>query len=111
MLAVKTADNQDGRQAEQAALKGLDFLARLACLSDKELRFRSEKQGDVHVRYLTRTSKFPPGFRPAFASKGGYVLVAGSPQTIARFDPPTGAATDVEEVPILRISVTGWRGY
>jgi len=111
MLAVKTADNQDGRQAEQSALRGLDFLARLACLSEKELRFRTEKQGDVEVRYLTNMTKFPPGFRPGFASKGGYVLVASSPQTIARFIPPTSPAIDAEEVPILRISVAGWRAY
>ena len=111
MLAVKTADNQDGKLAEQTAVRGLDFLARLACVSNKELRVRTEKQGDIEVRYLTHQSAFPPGFRPCFASKGGYILVAGSPQTIGRFEPPTASATDAEEVPILRISVSGWRKY
>src|SRR5262249_24002649 len=96
---------------EKAAVRGLDFLARLACVSNKELRVRTEKQGDVEVLYLTHQSAFPPGFRPCFASKGGYILVAGSPQTIGRFEPPTAAAADAEEVPILRISVSGWRKY
>jgi len=111
ILAMKVADDQDGRLAEQAALRGLDFLARTACLSEKQLRIRSEKQGDVEVRYLTHTSAFPPGFRPGFSSKGGYIVVASSPQTIARFNPPTAAATDADEVPILRISSAGWKQY
>ena len=111
MLAVKTADNQDGKLAEKAAVRGLDFLARLAVVSNKELRVGTEKQGDVEVLYLSHQSAFPPGFRPCFASKGGYVLVAGSPQTIGRFEPPTAAVTDAAEVPILRISVSGWRKY
>jgi len=111
ILAVKVADDADGRLAEQAALRGLDFLARSACLSEKQLRIRSEKQGDVEVRYLTHASAFPPGFRPGFASKGGYIVVASSPQTITRFNPPTETATDADEVPILRISAAGWRQY
>jgi hypothetical protein len=111
IVAVKTADNQDGRLAEQAAVRGLDFLARLACTSNKELRVRREKQGDVEVLYLTHQSAFPPGFRPCFASKGGYILVASSPETIGRFEPPTATASDPEEVPVLRISVSGWRKY
>ena len=54
---------------------------------------------------LASAAVFPPGFRPCFASKGGYLLVAGSPGTIARFDPPTKPPTDAGEVPVLGISV------
>jgi hypothetical protein len=111
ILAVKRADGPDGQKAEEAALKGLDFVARLACLSQKELRIHTMKQGPVEVRYLTHPSAFPPGFRPGFAAKGGYLLVAGSPQIIERFNPPTQEATEAAEVPILRISVAGWRAY
>jgi hypothetical protein len=49
--------------------------------------------------------------RPAFASKGGYVILADSPETIGRFEPPTGPATSAAEVPVLRISAAGWRKY
>jgi hypothetical protein len=111
ILAVKIADGPEGKQAEEAAIKGLDFLTRLACLSEKGLRVHTEKQGPVNVQYLTHTSAFPPGFRPAFASKGGYVLVAGSPRMIAKFESPSSQARDADEVPIIRISVAAWRKY
>jgi hypothetical protein len=110
-LAVKVGDGPDGQQAEQAALKGLDFLARFACLQHKGLRVRSEKQGPIEVRYLTHPTAFPPAFRPAFAAKGGYIVVTDSPETLNRFEPPAGPATDEAEVPILRLSATAWRKY
>ncbi|HKB03497.1 MAG TPA: hypothetical protein VKD90_14840 [Gemmataceae bacterium] len=111
LLAVKLADGPDGRKAELAALKGLDFLARLASLSEKDLSVFEEQQGAVPVTGLTSAGLFPPGFRPCFASKGGYLLVAGSPETIARFEPPKDPPTDAPEVTVLRISVTAWRDY
>jgi hypothetical protein len=111
MLAVRVGKGTEGEQAEQAAIKGLDFLARLACLSNKGLRIRSEQQGPVKVQFLTHPTEFPPGFKPAFASKGGYLLAAGSPQLIAGFEPPTGEATDADEVPLIRVSVSAWRAY
>jgi hypothetical protein len=111
LLAVKLADGPDGRKAEHAALKGLDFLARLASLSEKNLEVFEERQGQVLITGLASAAVFPPGFRPCFASKGGYLLVAGSPGTIARFDPPTNPPTNAGEVPVLRISVAAWRDY
>jgi hypothetical protein len=111
ILAVKVADSPEGKQAEQAALKGLDFLSRLACMSQKGLRVHTERQGSVNVQYLTHTMAFPPGFRPGFASKDGYLLVAGSPRTIAGFRAPTGSAVDADEVPIIRISMSACAKY
>jgi hypothetical protein len=111
VLAAKVGDGPDGRVAEQASLRGLDFLARMASLQHDDLRIRSENQGPIEVRYLTHPTAFPPGFRPAFASKGGYIVIADSPESIGRFQPPTGPATDADEVPILRVSVTAWRKY
>lgn len=111
ILAVKHGDGPDGKLAGDAALKGLDLLARLASFQHKDLRVLSERQGSVEVRSLSHPTAFPPGFRPAFASKGGYIVLTDSPATLGRFEPPTGLAIAAEEVPILRISVTGWRKY
>jgi hypothetical protein len=110
-LAVKTADGPEGKAAEEAALTGLDFLARTACLADKELRLHKEVQGGITVKSLAHASKFPPGFRPAFAAKNGYLIVASSAATISRFDPPRTAATSADEVPLVRLSATAWRNY
>lgn len=111
VLAVRRADGPDGLEAEQAALRGLDFVARLAALQHKGLRVHSQKAGSVDVRYLTHPTAFPVGFRPAFAAKGGYVLVADSPETLTAFEPPAGPAAEADEVPILRVSLSGWRRY
>jgi hypothetical protein len=111
ILAAKVGDGADGQAAGQAALRGLDFLARLACLQHKELRVHTTRQESVEVRNLSHPTAFPPGFRPAFAAKGGYIVVADSPETIGRFDPPTSPATAAPEVTLLRISATGWRKY
>src|SRR5262249_38656375 len=111
LAAVRLAPGQDGRQAERAAIKGLDFLTRLASLSNRELDVFEEQYGGMVVTGLASPTLFPPGFRPCFASKGGYIVVAGSPETIVAFDPPTGEATDAGEVPVLRISVAAWRAY
>jgi hypothetical protein len=106
-LAVKVAPTPEGKAAEAAALKGLDFLARLAALGNREVGVRSADG----VTYLTSDSIFPPGFKPAFAAKGGYLVLAGSPEGIARFTPPAGEATTAEEVPLVRVSVRAWKDY
>jgi hypothetical protein len=111
LAAVRLVPGQEGRQAERAALKGLDFLTRLASLSNRELEVFEEQHGGVVVTGLASPTLFPPGFRPCFASKGGYLVVAGSPETIVAFDPPTGEATEAGEVPVLRVSVAAWRAY
>jgi hypothetical protein len=111
ILAAKIGDGPDGPLAEQAALRGLDFLARLASLQHRTLRVHTTKHGAVEVRHLSHPTAFPPGLRPAFASKGGYIVVADSPETIDRFEPPSGPATSAAEVPVLRISAVGWRKY
>jgi hypothetical protein len=109
-LAVKLADGPDGQKAERAALKGLDFLARLASLSEKNVEVFEEQQGQVRVTGLA-SAAFPPGFRPCFASGGGYLLVADAPGSVARFGAPTSPPADAAEVPVLRVSVAAWREY
>jgi hypothetical protein len=111
VFAAKIAPGPDGVRAEQAAIKGLDFVARLACLSNKGLRVHTEKQGAVTVQSVSHPGVFPPGFQPAFASKRGYIVIADSPRTISRFEAPTEEATDADEVPLIRISVSAWRNY
>jgi hypothetical protein len=111
VLAVKVGDGPEGRQAERVALKGLDVLSRIACFQNKEMRVGTEMQGSVEVQFLKHASAFPPGFQPSFASKGGYIILADSPGTVSRFEPPNRPATDADEVPVLRVSASAWRKY
>ncbi len=110
-LALRTADGIAGKNAEEAALAGLDFFARSACLGDKELRLHKENSDGLTVKALSHASKFPPGFRPAFAAKNGYIVVGNSPATVRRFNPSREAATTADEVPLVRFSATAWRAY
>src|SRR5262249_3451021 len=69
-------------------------------------RLQTEQQTGVEVKFLVNDKHFPPGFRPAFALKDGYLLLASSPQAIRRFGQ---AKTDPTKVPAagpwLRLSL------
>lgn len=111
LFALKTAPTDDGKTAEASALAALDFLYRSACLSDKELRQHKETIDGLPVKSLSHASKFPPGFRPAFAAKNGYIVLANAPATIQRFNPVTTPARSTAEVPLVRVSASAWRTY
>ncbi len=56
-------------------------------------QLKPEQQDKVAVLSLVNPKVFPPGCQPAFASKSGYLLVAGSPETIRRFRSENGKST------------------
>lgn len=59
---------------------------------------------------LVNDKGFPAGFRPSFALKDGFILVATSPEPIRRFAlPKTDSATG--EATVLRVSGRGIRDY
>jgi hypothetical protein len=60
---------------------------------------------------LSNKKGFPPGARPSFALRGGYLVVAGSPDAIQRFRPPVGAPGVRGEVVLARVSGTATRSY
>ncbi|HEY1380460.1 MAG TPA: hypothetical protein VGF55_26905 [Gemmataceae bacterium] len=103
---------------EQRVLDGLDFVARLAVLGyngqrTEPLRLRVESQDGVDVRVI-EGGRLPPGLQPAFAWKGGYLVLASTPEAVRRFVPPTraaDAAPEPAEVPLVRLTLQGWAGY
>ena len=55
-----------------------------------------EKLNDkVEIKYLANDKAYPPGLQPAFALKGGYLVLASSPEAIRRFTPPTGRTPSI----------------
>ena len=108
-----------GEEVDRALLNGLNLLSFLlrfaynrAHPGDDQIHTDEEKQGETVVRYFYNAKRFPRGFRPAFAIKGGYLLLTGSPETIRRFEPPAAGPCDVAaEVPLLRLSVREAREY
>jgi hypothetical protein len=76
-----------------------------------ELRLKTVMQGDVEVKYLVNGKLFPVGFQPAFALKDGYLVVATSPRAVKAFAKVKTAAVSGGEVPVLRVSLSGWAAF
>lgn len=115
-LPVRTATV--GVPADLAVWDALNALAMLAVFHHNRgqpgrLSLKSTLQDKTEVKYLVNDEQFPPGLRPAFALRGGYVVLASSPEAIGRFrahfSGPSAPRTD--EVPLLRLSLRGWYEY
>jgi hypothetical protein len=74
---------------------------------------RSERQGDVEVRYFDGAGVARWGIRPAYAWKGGYLVVATSPEVVRRFTPPGDAPRPpaADQASFLRVALRGWAAY
>ena len=68
------------------------------------IRIDTVKQGKVIVKVLVQDGLLPAGVRPACALKDGFLLIASSPEAIARFDLHDTAAPVRGDAPLLRVS-------
>lgn len=105
--AVRVADGQTSRVVAQAA----DAAAQLVRVEHNRKHTEpvdlvEETRDGVTVKSLTGKS-LPPGFRPAFAVREGYLVVAGSPDAVWRFKPAAGGA----DAPVVRLSAVRLREY
>ncbi|MFL5242338.1 MAG: hypothetical protein ACJ8FY_09545 [Gemmataceae bacterium] len=102
---------------DKTILEGLTSLARLGVLaynaqadSEKEgtLQLKTTKQDGVLVYYLTGSSRFPPGFQPAWGLRDEFLILASSPDAIGQFRSKDDKAlsTKTGEIPILKLSIT-----
>jgi hypothetical protein len=78
---------------------------------EDQIELREEVHDRVTIKSLANDKGFPPGFRPSFAVKGGFLLVATSPDAIKGFRPPAGVPADGAEVPVARFSAAAARAY
>jgi hypothetical protein len=68
-----------------------------------KIQLKVENQGGVEMHYLVNDAKFPRGFRPAFAYTDGYLVVASSPEALARFGKHDGKPAGTAS-PLVRVS-------
>jgi hypothetical protein len=115
LLALRVAPGPEA-PVDQALLSALRTWAVFGVLAhnkqhpDRPVRLKSTIVNKVRVQYLEGDNAFPPGIQPAFALKGGYVVLASSVDEVRRFGTgPAPAATG--SVPLLRISFKDWRAY
>src|SRR5205085_21794 len=91
-------------------LKGVQIAAGLAVADynlknpDDPIRVDAIQQGKITIKVLTHPKLFPPGFRPAFAIKDGFLLIASSPEAITRFAPRDPSPAAKGEATLLRLS-------
>jgi hypothetical protein len=117
LTAVLRLQGGDGVPVERRVLDGIDFVARLGMVAYNsqnadQVNYLTVHQGPVEVRYLESEQGFPPGLRPAFAWKGGYLVLASTPEAVRRFSPPAGEPpATTAEVPLVRVALQGWAGY
>jgi hypothetical protein len=115
VAALRVRRGETGVSADLALLHALNSLASLAVFHHNggkpgTLSLRSTLQDKTEVKYLVNDEQLPPGLRPAFALKEGYLVLATSPEAIPRFRgaplQTSGPATG--EVPLLKLSLSGW---
>jgi hypothetical protein len=107
--------------AEAAAvLNALQFFAGFAAFSynsrhEDQIRLDRARVDGADVHFLANDTGFPPGLQPAFAVKGGFLVVADSVEAIRRFRPsadgPAVPAPNGGEVPWLRVSLKSLGDY
>ena len=107
-LAVKPGSGPE--PVDEALFRGVQMLAGIAIAEhnrnkpDTPIRIETIHQGKVTVKVFSQDKLFGPGVRPAFALKDGFLLVASSPEAIARFGAHNALVLSKSETPLLRLS-------
>lgn len=110
------SDGPDGAAAAKALADGVEFGFRMARFAynashPDQIDLRETKDGDAVIHTLVNAKAFPAGFRPSFALKKGYLLLATSPEAITAFRPPDAAPKSGGDVLLARASAVGVRAY
>lgn len=113
LVALRVQPGNQNPPVDRALVDGLNVFATLAVLGynsrhKEPMELRMERQDQVEVRYLVNETGFPPGLKPAFALKNGFLVLATTPEAIRRFSPTVPAepaAGEGGEIPWLRLSL------
>jgi hypothetical protein len=111
IAALRVRQAETGTSTELALMNSLTSLVSLAVFYGNQghpgaLALKSRAQDKGEVKYVVNDEQFPPGFQPAFAIKGTFLLLASSPDAIQRFQ--SGSATPPSrntENMVLRLSL------
>ncbi|HEY2784463.1 MAG TPA: hypothetical protein VGJ05_05755 [Fimbriiglobus sp.] len=111
-LAVKVGAAKPGR----ALLSAADTAAQLIRVGYNQahadqIEIREETRDGTIVKSLANPEKFPVGFNPAYALKGGFFVVASSPAVVGKFRAPSEAAIPADADAIIHLSAARLREY
>ncbi len=111
------ADGPRGADVPRAVERAVGFgfeAARVAYNAKHadQIEIEEESAVDGRITTLVGAKAFPPGVRPSFGVKGGFLVLATSPDAIRRFHPPSDAPpAGAGEAVVARMSGTAVRGY
>jgi hypothetical protein len=114
-LQVRT-EGPAGADAAKSLEQAVEFgfrMARFAYNSGHadQIDWRETPDRGAVIRSLVNEKAFPAGFRPSFALKDGFLLLATSPDAIKSFRPPAATPKPGGDVPLVRFSGTAARAY
>jgi hypothetical protein len=116
VVAVKVrTDGPKGAEAAKALVQALEHGFQVARIAynvhhKDQIDLDEEKDGDAVVKWLSGDG-LPAGFRPCFALKGGYLIVATSPEAIKAFRAPAAEPKAGGDVPLVRFGASSTRAY
>ncbi|HET6575864.1 MAG TPA: hypothetical protein VFG68_19840, partial [Fimbriiglobus sp.] len=113
--ALKLTSAEGGVDVGRTVLQAVDFAAQMARFAYNrehadQIELTEETHDGVTVKVLSNEKGFPAGLRPSYGLKGGYLVVASSPDGVRRFRAPTGPVVGAE-TPLLRFSPRHLRAY
>jgi hypothetical protein len=116
LAAVRVARGGEDDPTDEAVFSGVESWAQLYVLAhnkqnpERTLSLKTTRIKKSKARYLDGEGVFPAGVQPAFALRGGYLVLATSLAELRRFDPPSPSRTS-GPVPLARSSVKAVRAY
>ena len=118
LVAAVQIDNSGpkGKEAAREIARAVGFgfnAARVAYNAGHadQIELVETEDGDVVITSLVNEKAFPPGFRPSYAFKAGYLVVSTSPDAIQRFQEPKANPAARSEATLARFSGTAAREY
>ena len=99
LAAMRIHSTATEQAPELLLMNALNSVATLVVFAQNQLKpgsisLRSRILEGTEIKYLASEKEFPPGLQPAFACRGGYLVLGSSPAAIARF-----AVRDSGQVP------------
>lgn len=112
VFAVR-ADGSGDEPVDRALLSAVHTWATMAVWglnrAEKAAEIQSRAVDGTKVRVIEAKKGLPPGVRPTYGLRLGYLVLASHPEEVARFKPAKAAA--VTAVPLMRVSFANWQAY
>lgn len=114
-LAVKVGNPKAKNGVGPLLMTALDAVAQLLRIDynrthDDQIELTPEATPDGEVKVLTNDALFPPGVRPAYGLRHGYLVLSSSDVAVKTFAAPTAPPASATGL-VARVSLAALRAY